>query len=135
MGAAAGATQPTDRPDFRSLGLPTNYGGRANRLKIRHSWSTGLPMTPSHGAEARLADEPAPSTHAAEVDRAKSATAWLRRTALALSRLRIRSLPWSTPLEWSAILVLALWFGRDFLKLDTNIWPLGGDYPLTIQLL
>lgn len=49
--------------------------------------------------------------------------------------LRIRSLPWSTPLEWGAILLLALWFGRDFLKPDPNIWPLGGDYPLTIQPL
>ena len=46
---------------------------------------------------------------------------------------RIRSLPWGNVVEWLAILLLAVWFARNFANLDSNIWPLGGDYPLTIQ--
>jgi hypothetical protein len=36
-------------------------------------------------------------------------------------------------LELGLLLVWALWVGRSYLDLDPTVWPIGGDFPLTIQ--
>jgi hypothetical protein len=58
---------------------------------------------------------------------------WLRGLLRGVSTVRISSLRRGDFLEWTALLLLSLWVGRDFANFDSSVWPLGGDFPLTIQ--
>lgn len=40
---------------------------------------------------------------------------------------------WGTLAELGLIVLWATWVGRAYLNLDPNVWPIGGDFPLTIQ--
>ena len=95
-------------------------------MRPSHAAGAGAQTTPEGAAQQPALDPSGPGT-------VRTGAAWMRGLPHAASVLRIGSLPWGNLLEWAAILLLAVWFTRDFANLDSNSWPLGGDYPLTIE--
>jgi len=95
-----------------------------------------MSSTQSAGPGAQVAAEGAaqhPAPDRVAPGSLRSGSARLRGLLQGAFTWGIRSLRWGNLLEWSALLLLSLWVGRVFANLDPTVWPLGGDYPLTIQ--
>jgi hypothetical protein len=59
--------------------------------------------------------------------------AW--RDAAATCSARLKGVRRSLPMlaELAVILLWAVWAGRAYLDFHTNVWPAGGEYPLSVR--